>query len=231
MKASERSFPSSRRRGVGGFTLVEMMIASAVSVLVIGGLLLSSLAMQKALGGSDKFASAYSDQRRLIDFIGRDLRRGLAVAATDESGSRSEVRNGTVPIEERKTLIISLPAYYRSEVKYSAEFDQPLDVVGTDERLDYGTEETGLAGAVEVVFRKIYLAKEGCVCFVRQEAAAEEVIVRNAENLFAEVTVNGDAQTSAIKAWFRSPYSGSAAPLVTTYDQLLLRNPPLDLRP
>lgn len=71
---------------------------------------------------------------------------------------------------------------------------------------------------------------QNCVCFVRQEAGVDDVIVRGAENLFVEVNVLQGAQTATIKSWFQAPYS-RVAPLVTTYDRLMLRNPPLDARP
>ena len=103
-------------------------------------------------------------------------------------------------IDERATLILSLPGYYRSNLKESTDFDAPLDVIGTEERLDYGTGET-LAPTVEVTFRKVFLAKEGCICFVRQEAGLDEVIVRQADDLSAQVTIRAGAQAGDIKAW------------------------------
>lgn len=138
----------------GGFTLTEMLVSMGASTIILGGLMLSSLAMQKSLTGSEKYAVAYSDQRRLIDFIGRDLRRSIGVAATDAGGTRATVTAGTVAISDAATLILTLPGYYRSNVKNSADFDQALDVVGTEARLDYGTA-TALADPVEVSFRRV----------------------------------------------------------------------------
>lgn len=212
-----------------GFTLMEMIVAMAASSIILGGLMLSSLAMQKSLTGSEKYAVAYSDQRRLIDFVGRDLRRCIGVAATDGAGVRSTVTTGAITIADSATLILTLPGYYRSNVKDTADFDQALDVVGTDERLDYGTD-TALAEPVEVSFRKVFVPAQNCVCFVRREAGVDDIIVRGGEKLFIEIQVLQGAQTATIKSWFRAPYSRNA-PLVTTYDRLLLRNPPLDTPP
>jgi len=39
-----------------------------------------------------------------------------------------------------------------------------------------------------------------------------------------------DGQTGAIKTWFRNPTLGPS-PLVSTYDRVLLRNPPLKYQP
>ncbi len=215
--------------GTGALTLVEMMVSMAASAIILGAFLLSSLSMQKALNGSEKFAGAYSDQRRLIDYLARDLRRAVAVAATDDAGTRYDPAGSTVTIADGATLILTLPGYYQSNAKGDPNFAATLDVVGTDDRLDYGTT-SGLAATVEVSFRKVFMAKERCVCFVRQEAGTDETVVRAADNLFAQVTVLAGAQSGSINAWFRSPFS-TAAPLVCTYDQLLLRNPPLDFHP
>ena len=215
----------------GAFTFMEMMISVAASVIVIGALLLSAMSLRRALNGSKVYADAYSDQRRVTDYIGRDLRRAVAVAMTDSAGIRTEVTGdpATVLVADRSTLILTLPAYYRSNVRADANFETALDVVANEQRLDYGTAE-GLAPPVEVSFRKIFYGKENCFCFVRQEAGTTEVIVRHAENLFVQVSLAAGAQESSIKTWFRSSELGPA-PLVSTYDRLLLRNPPLSYRP
>jgi len=219
------------RPGISGFTMAEMMVSLGASVIVIGALLLSAVSLRRALNSNRIYAEAYSDQRRLTDYIGRDLRRAVAVAFTDSDGVRTEVAGNpaTVLIADRATLIVTLPAYYRSNARTDANYEAPLEVVAKEQRLDYGTPD-GLAPPVEVSFRKIFYGREGCVCFVRQEAGAEEVIVRNAESLFVQVSVAASAQESSIKTWFRSSQLGPA-PLVSTYDRLLLRNPPLTYRP
>lgn len=216
-----------RRSATGAFTFVEMMISVGASVLVIGALLLSSMSLRRALNSSKVYADAYSDQRRVTDYIGRDLRRAVAVAITDAAGVRTEVAGdpATVLIADRATLILTLPAYYRSNARADAGFETPLDVVANEQRLDYGTPE-GLAPPVDVTFRRIFYGRENCFCFVRQEAGTDEVIVRHAESLFVQVSIAASAQESSIKTWFRSSELGPA-PLVSTYDRLLLRNPPL----
>lgn len=219
------------RHGIRAFTLLEVMVSVGASVIVVGALLLSSMSLQRALHSSKTYADAYSDQRRLTDYIGRDLRRAVAVAITDGDGMRSEAAGvpATVIIGDRATLILTLPAYYRSNMRGDPDYEVPLEVVANEQRLDYGTPE-GLAAPVQASFRKIFFGKENCVCFVREEAGTQEVIVRHAENLFVQVTIAAGAQASSIKTWFRSSALGPA-PLVSTYDRLLLRNPPLTYRP
>ena len=220
-----------RRRAAAGFTMLEVMVSLGLSGAVIGMLLASAMALNRALNSSKIYADAYSDQRRVTDYIARDLRRGIGLAVTDSSGVRTEVAGtpATVLIADRGTLIITLPAYYRSNGREDPSYEVPLEVVAGLQRLDYGTS-AGVSPPVEVSYRRIFFGKENCVCFLRQEAGKEEVIVRHAENLFVEVSVAEDAQTSGIKTWFRSSALGPA-PLVSTYDRLLLRNPPLNYRP
>jgi hypothetical protein len=213
-----------------GTSLVEMMISIAVSVIVIGALLTSSMAIQKAIHGSEVFANGYSDQRRVTDYIARDLRRSLAVAATDALGVRCTVGSDAITIADLATLVVSVPGYYKSNDPNNSDFNQALPVIETDERLDYGTPADGFAPPVEVSFRKVFLAAEGCVCFVRQEAGVDEVIVRKAENLFVQVSISADGRTGTVKTWFRGAYS-STSPLVCTFDELMLRNAPLDFNP
>ena len=211
--------------------MMELMVSMTVSTAVIGALLFSSMAMQRSLNSNKIYADAYSDQRRVTDYIGRELRRAVGMAVTDSAGVRTDASGtpATVNISDRASLIVTLPAYYRSDGQDDPNYDTPLDVVADARRLDYGTS-AGLSQPVEVSFRKMFYGKENCVCFVRQEAGKDEVIVRHAENLYVQVTIAADGQTGSMKTWFRSQDLGPA-PLVSTYDRLLLRNPPLSYRP
>lgn len=215
----------------GGFTLMEVMVSTAVTSVVVSAMLIGSMSLHRALHVTETYTGAYSDQRRLTDYISRDIRRAVGVAVTDGAGARSEVAGSpaTVNIADRATLILTLPAYYRSDVRTDASYGTALEVVGNEKGLDYGTPD-GIAPPVEIAFRKIFCAKEGCVCFVRQEAGKDEVIVRHAENLFVQIAIEAGTQSAAIKTWYRSSQIGPA-PLVTTFDRMLLRNPPLTYRP
>lgn len=227
------NLPGTRsQRHLQAFTLVEVMVSLAASVGVLGALLVSSMSLQKTLHHSETSATAYSDQHRLTDYIGRDLRRAVGLAFTDAAGFRSAVSRAAVDITiaDRATLIISLPAYYRSNLRYDAQYDAPLEVVGTAERLDYGTSTDGQAPPVEVSYRRLFYSPANCVCYLRQEAGADEVIVRDAETLSAQVLVEEGAQTIGIKTWTRSRVLGLGKPIYT-FDRLLMRNPPLDFRP
>ena len=218
-------------RTTAAFTLVEVMVSMSASIIVLATLIVGSMTLQKSLHITEKSAEAYSDQRRLTDYLSRDLRRAVSIAKTDGAGLRSEVEGsgGTIAIDNLASLILKLPAYYQSNTSSEAGYEAPLEVIGDMRRLDYGGPN-GLASPVEITFRKVFHAKERSICFVRQEAGSEEVIVRHAQAFGVEIQINPGAHTCSIKTTYQSPQRRTA-PLVTTHDGLLLRNPRLDYRP
>ena len=58
-----------------GHTLAEFMVAVGVSILILMGLALASIALQRAFAGSDQYATAQNSELRAMDYITRDLRR------------------------------------------------------------------------------------------------------------------------------------------------------------
>jgi len=214
---------SGSRRRQNGYTLAEVMIGLAGSVIVIGALLFGAFGLQRSLHASELYANYQADQRRLLDYLSRDLRRsiGIASAATVSGSGAAALESGSIDVENQTALVLTLPGYYQGNEPGVNNYDQPLPVVAADDQVGYGTAK-GLAPGVTVIFRREYVASEGCVCYVRQEAEASLVIVRRAENLHLQVTVT-DSDNCLVQVSFQSPYSG-VAPLVTTYDSVMLRN-------
>jgi hypothetical protein len=213
------------------FTLPEMCISMAASVIIIGGLLLSGMTLQKSLHGSEVYAGAYSDQRRVIDYIGRDLRRAIGISATDASGAAYSVRGQTVEIVDRATLSVFVPGYYQSNTPTNSAYDNPLPVIITDKGPMYGATATSTSSSapLKIVYRKVFLSSAQAVCFSRQEGTSpEEIIVRNAQDLHAQLTVKTNGRSAVVNAWFLSPYSGQTKPVVSSYDEVMLRNVRLD---
>jgi hypothetical protein len=213
-----------RRALCAAISLAEILICMGMMSIILGCLLSSSLALQKTLQNSERYADYYSDQHRLMDFIGRDLRRSVALSACGTDGVERPVAGLPIDVEQRGTLTATLPGYYQSDVPNDAGFDAPLPVVPVDPHVDYGTS-SGPAKPVEVTFRKIFVAAERSVCFVREEAADRRVIVRKADDLHVQVTVSEDGRTAVIKAWYLAKFSRAGA-IVSTYDTLMLRNNP-----
>jgi Tfp pilus assembly protein PilW len=211
-----------------GFTMAEMMIAMAGSAIIIGALMFSSIGLQKAFRASELYAASQADERRLIDYLGRDLRRAVAIATSTSvnGGTATKVGTDAVMVEKDTALLLTLPGYYKSNAPGDESFDEALPVVISDHRIDYGTA-AGQASGVPVIFRKTFIADEGCVCFVRQEADAQEIIVRRAEDLCTRLTLSSDGTSCVVEVWFVSPF-GSTRPLVETHDEIMLRNNRID---
>lgn len=65
-----------------GFTLAEVMIAVAISSLILGGALTTSVALQKSFNAVDNYFATHMQQVRIIDYLNRDVKRGLIVTTS-----------------------------------------------------------------------------------------------------------------------------------------------------
>jgi Tfp pilus assembly protein PilW len=64
-----------RLRGQGAFTLAEMMVGMAAGALILLGLTLASISLQRSFSSGDAYATAQDSQLRVMDYLTRDLRR------------------------------------------------------------------------------------------------------------------------------------------------------------
>jgi prepilin-type N-terminal cleavage/methylation domain-containing protein len=78
-----------------GFTLVEMLIAMAISVAIIAATLTTSVALQKSFYWVDNYFGTQMQQIRIVDYLARDVRRGLSVVSS----------------ADRHTVTVNLPRY------------------------------------------------------------------------------------------------------------------------
>lgn len=106
-----------RARRSGGFTMPDVLMAAAVTVTIVGGLLTATVALQKSTAASQHYAECQFQQARVLDYIARDLRRALTVVVDPQAGG------------ERLTLTI--PDYYD-------ENDRPRDPSLVGGRVCYG---------------------------------------------------------------------------------------------
>jgi hypothetical protein len=211
-----------------GFTLGEMLISLAGSTVVVGALLLSSMQLQRSLHSSEMYAINQAAQRRLLDSLSRDLRRSVGVATTNTIGGSggTPLSSATASIENSLSLVLTLPGYYQSNTPGDASYDQPLAVVEANNSVDYGTGTQHAAG-VPVIYRKLYIETEGCVCFVRIEADVQSIVVENAENMHLTVTMAADGRSAVAEVTYLSPRRNSQTQ-IAMHDQILLRNIRLD---
>ena len=69
-------------RKKGGFTLTELMIATGTGGVVLAAIMASSIALQKTLNAIDSYFATQMQQIRIIDYLNRDVKRGLAVTTS-----------------------------------------------------------------------------------------------------------------------------------------------------
>jgi type II secretory pathway component PulJ len=68
-----------QKRNVAGFTLSELLVAVGVSSLVLAAITLTSISLQKSMTAVDDYFATHNQQIRIIDYLGRDVRRSTIV--------------------------------------------------------------------------------------------------------------------------------------------------------
>ena len=64
------------------FTISEMMIAIAIASLILGVTITASIALQRSFNSVDNYMATHMQQIRIVDFLARDVRRGLSVTSS-----------------------------------------------------------------------------------------------------------------------------------------------------
>jgi hypothetical protein len=64
------------------FTLPEMMLALATGSVVMGATFTSSGSLQKSFNAIDKYFGTHMQQVRIVDYLSRDVKRGLIVTTS-----------------------------------------------------------------------------------------------------------------------------------------------------
>ena len=70
-----------------GFTLSEMMIGLGLSSIIAAAALTSTVALQKSFNAVDNYFATHMQQVRIIDYLSRDVKRGLAVTTSVDKQS------------------------------------------------------------------------------------------------------------------------------------------------
>jgi len=72
----------SLRRSAGGFTLGELMVSIGIGTLLMAALMSSAVALRKTFSAADDFFSTHVQQIRIIDYLGRDVKRSTVVTTS-----------------------------------------------------------------------------------------------------------------------------------------------------
>jgi type II secretory pathway component PulJ len=67
---------------VAGFTLGETLVSLSLSSIVLAVAVSSGVALQKSFNAIDNYFSAHMQQIRIIDYLARDVKRGLIVTTS-----------------------------------------------------------------------------------------------------------------------------------------------------
>ena len=77
------------------FTLAEMLIAMGIAVAIIAFTLTTSVGLQKSFYSIDNYFGTHMQQIRIVDYLARDVRRGLSVVSS----------------ADKHTVTVNLPRY------------------------------------------------------------------------------------------------------------------------
>ena len=67
---------------IKGFTLAETTVGLAISSIVLAAAITASVGLQKSFNAIDNFFATHMQQIRIIDYLSRDVKRGLAVTTS-----------------------------------------------------------------------------------------------------------------------------------------------------
>lgn len=203
MKISVRAF-------LQGFTLLEVMMSTAISTLILGGLFTAAIAMQKCFVATEDYGTGKCDQMRLTDYLSLDLRRALSVTA------------GT---DETFILKVQIPDYYR----YAGGQIRPPAISGLT--VNYGDP----AQPVSVIYTKV-----GSSIYRRENTGPStqiatnvddfQIIVKDPQLTTGQGNTSGTALSKVVKTEitfsprFRQTATADTRTATTIYNTTLLRN-------
>jgi type II secretory pathway pseudopilin PulG len=67
---------------IAGFTLGEMLVSLSLSSIVLAAAITSGVSLQKSFSAVDNYFSTQMQQIRIIDYLNRDVKRGLIVTTS-----------------------------------------------------------------------------------------------------------------------------------------------------
>jgi prepilin-type N-terminal cleavage/methylation domain-containing protein len=67
---------------IGGFTLTETLVSLSLSSIVLAAAITSGISLQKSFSAVDNYFTTHMQQIRIIDYLNRDVKRGLIVTTS-----------------------------------------------------------------------------------------------------------------------------------------------------
>jgi Tfp pilus assembly protein PilW len=72
---------------IRAFTVTEVMVASAVSLMIFAAVLTGVITFQRSFSGAIDYSRGTIDQQRVLDYLSRDIRRALTVTVSANSNT------------------------------------------------------------------------------------------------------------------------------------------------
>ena len=69
-------------QSIAGFTLGEMLVSLSLSSIVLAAAITWGVSLQKSFSAVDNYLTTHMQQIRIIDYLARDVNRGLAVTTS-----------------------------------------------------------------------------------------------------------------------------------------------------
>jgi Tfp pilus assembly protein PilV len=196
---------SLKRAAESGATLVEVVIASAITVTLAGILAVGLITVQRTFAASEHHANSQTAQIRIVDYIARDLRRALTVTA----------RAGGNGID------LTIPDYYaNADTRIVTPRDPQITATGD---VVYGTRRIPISYSERIDAKGNHL-----VC--RTYDGVETVLATDVEKFDLDFPAgfNGDVFTVTVSFVPRFQMSGAARERMregtTVFNSTLLRN-------
>ena len=70
------------RRQQAGYTLAEILVTMSVSSILLAAIITTSISLQKSFHAVDQYFATHIQQVRIIDYLGRDVKRGINVVTS-----------------------------------------------------------------------------------------------------------------------------------------------------
>jgi prepilin-type N-terminal cleavage/methylation domain-containing protein len=195
------------RQVESGFTLAELLIAMAIASAILGVIFTSAIALQKSFTAVDNYFGAHMQQIRIVDYLARDVRRGLSVTSSTD----------------RQTVTIKIPKY----IIQAGDSDATVSNIGTprspslaigngDYNINYGTPTNPVTTVVYSV---------NASSILRTEDGELTTIASSTDNLIPETVdielANTEYTTTAITF---KPISVADRSGTVVYSTAYLRN-------
>src|SRR5688572_8842410 len=93
------------QKGLRGFSLIEILVTTAVLGSIMGGLTVGVMALQRSFYASRDFAAAHAEQVRVCDYLQRDGRSATEIQITEEGRTVTM----KIPTENGGLIGLNLP--------------------------------------------------------------------------------------------------------------------------